>query len=276
MRVSPRIISDYVARCEQYYSALVQVLREQIQPGDIVAVAVFPDALAYPERLKNRYAPAFRQQQPNSTNWLVQAIDSGASDRTIAVRAIDEYVALLDDFYKSIQSVGASLILLTDTPALSPVSANVSQQDCLDFSMESRGECMNIDVPTTRACATIWPNPDWYWQEMIRQRNKNFAQSHSRVFLFDEAGRMCDTGRCTGYIPGTDRKAYLDDDHISNEASGFLWPFLCSFLEDNALVRNSVSSPTVSPATVCRRCMYTSPRSRNMLFASLPCCDVEA
>jgi len=293
-------------RCNDYMSALHDVLREKVKPGDVIAVAAFVDTFANPTQLRD-LAAAHRQRFPDDPQtWLMDAVDGDMPDCELSALGTNKFISQLRTLNELLVPRGAAMLLLGDMPALVP-------GDCLNLQWDLT--CIGSGMRTSQGCPRPWPSPDRFWEEATRQAYSTFSETRPSVFHFDGSDLLCDEGICSGYIPGTDFVAYIDADHLSDAGSAYLWPFVCSYLNDNMRPLSAMSSgsryvgtqsltqaptaagyvngggyvgtqaptaagyvshvgthaPTAADSS-CRKCNYISRHSRQALFASLPCC----
>jgi hypothetical protein len=68
-----------------------------------------------------------------------------------------------------------------------------------------------------------------------KQIYSELAQA-SGTYYFPLHQLMCQNNRCGAFIPNSDTLLYGDSDHMTTEASLYLWPFLCAFFQDNGLL----------------------------------------
>ena len=69
------------------------------------------------------------------------------------------------------------------------------------------------------------------YQPSMDELDRSFAELASEfddVHLFRPSSFLCDDdGVCGPHLPGTDVRAYIDSNHLSDIASFSLWPGLC-------------------------------------------------
>merc|ERR1740130_353159 len=224
-----------VSRCERYLSALHDVLRQKVKAGDIVAVTAFTDTFASPAYLRETDTIRRANFPTDLKDWLLDAVDAGMLDTSLSTLGMNEFMSQLRELHDIAAASGASLLLLGDIPKLeTPGPAQPSQQSCLDLVWDL--SCIGSGTRSRRGCARPWPRPEWFWEELVRAEYQAFAQSRSDVFYFDGADLFAEDGVCTGHVPGTRFVAYIDADHLSDAGSAYMWPFLCSFLQESEIL----------------------------------------
>lgn len=77
--------------------------------------------------------------------------------------------------------------------------------------------------------------------EPARKSLAAMAKDNKGMYFFDVQDLFCDDQSCGIFIPGTRTLAFLDDNHFTDEASYYMWPFLCDFMRRKGLLRGDVS-----------------------------------
>mmetsp|Transcript_15452 Transcript_15452/g.27082 ORF Transcript_15452/g.27082 Transcript_15452/m.27082 type:complete len:350 (-) Transcript_15452:112-1161(-) len=146
-------------------------------------------------------------------------------------RGVSEYEADIDLILKIIKPKGAHLILFEDNPIM-----KMLPPPC--YMAAARGT-----FPTP--CATPVADVTSSHQHFVTAADKYVAENTGIVHFFKLASLFCDpaTQTCDYNVPGSWAPAYRDADHISEDGSLYLSPFLCSFMLDAQLHRGGLTNP---------------------------------
>jgi len=147
-------------------------------------------------------------------------------------RGVNQYEEDINVILKVIKPKGAHLILFEDNPIMKTQPAGC-------YMAAAKGS-----FPT--ACAKPLPEVATSHMPFINSANSFVAANPGTVHFFQMAPVLCDssTQTCDYNIPGSWSPAYRDNDHISEDGSLFLSPFICSFMVDAKLHAGGLTNPS--------------------------------
>lgn len=119
---------------------------------------------------------------------------------------------------RTVNARGAKLVLLGDVPTIPALGKRCA------MSSAAEAEC---EISWSEVQATQHAG-EYEVYEML-------AQTPGTYYLRLDS-LMCAGGLCDAFIPGTSTFAYGDDNHLTTEASIYLWPWLCAFFQDSGLL----------------------------------------
>ena len=113
---------------------------------------------------------------------------------------------LLQDLYMNVlRPRGAKLVIMGDPPRL-PMHA----VRCLYNPSNCYASTTNIDQ---------------------NQQLASLATNQAGILYLEIHGLFCDSSNCYGQVPGTSTWAFFDNSHLTLAGGLYLWPYICSWLE---------------------------------------------
>jgi len=146
-------------------------------------------------------------------------------------RGVDQYEADIDIILKVIKPKGAHLILFEDNPIMKTAPAGC-------YMAAAKGS-----FPT--ACSKPLAEVVTSHMAFVNSAKAYVAANPGIVNFFQTPAVLCDssTQTCDYNVPGSWSPAYRDVDHISEDGSLFLSPFICSFMLDAKLHAGGLKNP---------------------------------
>jgi len=139
-------------------------------------------------------------------------------------RSVTSFKADIDVIIRVLQAkAGAHLVIVEDNPVMKSEPATC-------YMTAAQGK-----FPT--ACSRTITDVSLHYPE-YKQAVTGYTTAHPGfVHYLETQGMLCDTttGTCDYNVPGSWAPAYRDTDHLSEDGSRYLSPFICSFMVDNKL-----------------------------------------
>jgi hypothetical protein len=133
---------------------------------------------------------------------------------------VKEYALVLKNWHRLVSARNATMIMLGDQ---TPLKADGFM--CVPTSFDQNAD---------RRCARTVEWSNFYGKHFRNQMNALEQEWHNAYF-FDPRALFCTEQSCGAMVPGTHTVATGDDEHLTIEGSYYLWPFLCSFLQEKGL-----------------------------------------
>jgi hypothetical protein len=129
-------------------------------------------------------------------------------------------VAHLGRLQQLVEGSGASLLLFGDNHLL-------ANRGSYCAARASLAAACDVSLATTRERLAVEHS---VYERLVAEGNRTHYLAISEL--------LCDTRRgvCGAYVPGTTTLAMADADHLTVEASLYLWPFLCAFIDTRGLL----------------------------------------
>jgi len=189
---------------EVYCDRIKRSIWQSLRPGDIVAMS---------------YGA-----------WRFTPIPEAAGRRG-SLSSVEKYVSTLQGWHQLVASRNASLLVLGDqTPLRRPGIA------CAPAKI-SPGLRLSATLAQSRLCGRSAHWSELYGKHLRGELRKLEAIWPKSAHFFDPRRLFCGKGTCGALVPGTRTLAIGDKEHLTIEASFYMWPFLCSFFEDRGLLR---------------------------------------
>lgn len=185
--------------CERVKRSIWQSLR----PGDIVAMSY--------------------------GTWRFTPIPEAAG-RSGSLSYVEKYISTLQGWHELANSRNASLLVLGDqTPLRMPGVA------CAPDKI-SPGLRSSATLARSNLCGRSAHWSELYGKHLRNELRKLEEIWPRRAHFFDPRGLFCGKDTCGAVVPGTRTLASGDEEHLTIEAAFYMWPFLCSFLQDRGLL----------------------------------------
>jgi hypothetical protein len=150
--------------------------------------------------------------------WRFSPVEVGKASGSL--ENVDEYALVLKKWHRLVSARNATMILLGDQTPLRQTGLM-----CVPTSF-------NQDAASRCARTVEWS--DFYGKHFRKQMNA-LEQAWHNVHFFDPRSLFCTEQTCGAMVPGTHTLATGDLQHLTVEGSYYLWPFLCSFLQEKGL-----------------------------------------
>jgi len=189
---------------EVYCDRVKRSIWQSLRPGDIVAMSY--------------------------GTWRFTPIPEAAG-RQGSLSSVEQYISSLQGWHHLVASRNASLLVLGDqTPLRRPGIA------CAPSKI-TPGLQLSATLARSRLCGRSAHWSELYGKHLRSELRKLEALWPRRAHFFDPRGLFCGKDTCGALVPGTQTLAISDEEHLTIEASFYMWPFLCSFFEDRGLLR---------------------------------------
>jgi len=143
-------------------------------------------------------------------------MDSGSLEN------VHEYACVLNKWHRLVSARNATMIMLGDpTPSKQPGLS------CVPTASSPNAGSL---------CARPVEWSDLYGRH-LREQLHILEQAWHDVHFFDPRALFCTEQACGAMVPGTHTLAIGDYEHLTIEGSYYIWPFLCSFLQDKGILR---------------------------------------
>ena len=199
----PKLPASAVADCDRFNEEINRALREQLRPGDVVAVAT--GLVRYQSlRLKPGNLAAEVAQQALHQERYLKALHANITSPR-----------------------GTKLLLIGDQPQLRDWSSGKdTRRTCLPSGLSSGG---------LSPCGIDWQSA-LSDSSLVRQAYQRLVMEEG-IFLFDTLGLFCGAdGVCGPFIPGTDIVAYSDYNHLTPAGADYSAPFWCAFFRNSGIL----------------------------------------
>mmetsp|Transcript_70399 Transcript_70399/g.139664 ORF Transcript_70399/g.139664 Transcript_70399/m.139664 type:complete len:955 (+) Transcript_70399:70-2934(+) len=188
---------------EVYCAHMKRSIRQSLRPGDIVA-------MSYGTARFTNIAKAWSRQG--------------------SLSSVKRYVSTLQGWHKLVTSRNASLLILGDQtplrqPGITCAPANISSGLGPSASLARSSPCSR---------SALWS--ELYGKHLRSELRKLEAEWPNVTHFFDPRGLFCGKDTCGTLVPGTRTLATSKGEHLTVEASFYMWPFLCSFFQDRGLL----------------------------------------